>query len=136
MVLLGDRASNLDLATVDKQLHTVDEGRIIRCQEEDYLGDFVRLADPTCRNEACKVILGALGAFTVTEQFVETSRIRHSRADGVDANVAILQIEYPVAGEITDGSLCCRMKAGVPEMLVVEDVRTIEAPSRNSGSAF
>ena len=93
---------DLSLTAVDEQFYTVDEGGVVGGEEEHGLGDLLGLADTAGRNKAGEIGLCALGLVAITEQFIEARRVGDAGADCIHPDVAILQIEDPVAGKIAD----------------------------------
>src|SRR5919107_1957826 len=97
--------SNLDLTTVDEEFDAIHETGLIGSQEEHRLGDLLGLPDPAQRDLACEKILCALCLVPASEKLVQTCGFGHPRADGIHPDVAILEVEGPVAGEAAYGCL-------------------------------
>src|SRR5438094_8901302 len=93
------------MAAIDEEFDPVDEARIVRSEEEDRLRDFFGLPNAPRRDQAGEIILGAGRLLAAAEQIVEASRIGHPRADRVNANMTVLEIEDPVTGEVAHGCL-------------------------------
>src|SRR5262245_39941961 len=98
-------ASDLSHSTVDEQLDPINESAFLRCEEDDGSCNLIHCADATHRDRVLLNIDEPFDLFSrQAEQLVTRSR-HDTRADGVDANVAALEIEYPIPREASDCSL-------------------------------
>jgi hypothetical protein len=87
---------DLGAAAVDKEFDPVDEAAVLASQEDHGFGDFVGFPYPSQRNlgglrldESPKLLI------VQTEQIVARSR-HDARADRVNANPFVLEIQRPV----------------------------------------
>src|SRR3569833_315593 len=88
--------SNLHVPAVDEQFNAVDEAGLVGGEEENGLGDLLRLADAAGWDLAGEIVLGALGLLAATEQIVEAGGLGRARADRVDPDAAFPEIEDPI----------------------------------------
>ncbi len=90
----------LDLggAAVDEELDAVDVAGVVGGEEEGDGGDLFGAADLAARNEGGEVVLG------VGAEGVEDGRVDGSGAEDVDADLAVLEVVEPGAGEGADRS--------------------------------
>ena len=88
------------LATVNKQLDTVNETGVIGGQEQRGAGNFVSFTDTPHGDQRGHIVeqallLSGIGA----GQFNQARRAGGAGAEGVDAHLAVFQVQNPVAGK-------------------------------------
>src|ERR1700759_1053402 len=98
--LAQSELSDLNLTAVDEEFDAVDEAGLVGREKQHGLRDLLRLADPAGGDLAGQIILGTLCLVTATEQLVETGGLGHARTDRIDADVAIPEVQDPVAREV------------------------------------
>src|SRR5215813_4082815 len=104
-------SSDLDLTAIDEELDAIDEAGFVGCQEQHRLGDLVGLADAACGDQGGEIVLRALGLLAATEQLVQARSVGDAWADRVHADVPVLEVEDPVAGEVPHRRLGRRIHA-------------------------
>src|ERR1700675_1986520 len=93
--------SDLGLAAVDEELGAGHEARIIRGEESDRLGDLVGVTDAADRDLGRHVVQQPLLLSGVrTSQPNKARGLHGTRADNVDANAALLEVERPTPRQI------------------------------------
>src|SRR5258707_15274708 len=102
--------SSLDLgyAAIDVKPDSGHVTRFVRCEKGNSLGDLVGISQSAQRNVFCEFLLHLCQRFTLLPG-VEDRSIDMTRADGVDADAAVLQIVGPRPGERAD----CRLGGAV-----------------------
>src|SRR6218665_1227240 len=100
MWMRGKNEQLLDLrdAAVDEQLDAGDVAAVVRGQERDGAGDFVRRSS-TLQGNAGGALLELLDLLLVEAQLGVAPGGDEAGADGVDADAAALEIHRPRAGE-------------------------------------
>ena len=85
---------------IDEQFDTGDKTAVIRREERDGCCDFVKAAHSSQRHGAHEVLLPVY-------QATEHCRVNRTRIDGVDADLALFQIDCPSTREGPYGDLGC-----------------------------
>src|SRR5579872_5039220 len=98
--------SSLDLghAAIDVELDSGNVTRLVRCEERNSFGDLIRISQPAERNVLRKVVFHLRQRVALLPS-VENWRVNMSRADGVDADAAVLQFVGPGPRERPDRRL-------------------------------
>jgi hypothetical protein len=84
------RESNLYHATVDSQLDAGNEAAVVRGQEKRRLCDFIDAADAAQRNQLRYTCFELRHPLVVQARFAKDRRVAGARAQGVDADFALL----------------------------------------------
>src|SRR3954453_24240744 len=103
------RSRYLDLshAPVDKQLDAGNIAAVIRRKEQHGLGYLIGASHSAHRHAGHKAGLYHLDLFLVPYRSAEDWRVYWTGTDGVDADVALLQISCPGPGERPHRGLGC-----------------------------
>jgi hypothetical protein len=92
-------------AAIDWKIHSGDEARFVRGQEQGGCGDFLRTTEPPERNGCRESGARLIGPFLGRRLLLEDRRVDWAGADCVDPDPTILQLGRPSTDERTDGSL-------------------------------
>src|ERR1700730_18742710 len=98
-------ASDLRHAPVDNQFGTVDEAAVIRGEKHDGLGDFIRFARAPQGDRGRHVGRESLDLLLGHATRLVSRGYNNARADRIDADLAVLQIGGPAAGQVAQCGL-------------------------------
>src|SRR5512133_2444383 len=92
---------HLDLChtPIDEQFNTGDITAVIRSEERDDVGYFVRTPHPPKRYRGYKARLKLVDLFLTLRQAIESRCVDNTRTDGVDTDLTLFQLDRPSAGE-------------------------------------
>ena len=98
---------DLCLTPIYEQFYTGDITAVIRCEERDGFRDFVRTSHSTHRHAGYEARLYLLALFLSLYRATEDRCVDRARTDGVDADLAVFQIDRPCASKRPYCSLGC-----------------------------
>src|SRR6478609_3718309 len=92
---------HLDLChtSIHEQFDASDITAVIRCEERDGFRDFVRTSHSTHRHAGYEARLYLLDLFLSLYRAIEDGCVDRARADGVDTDLAVFQIDRPCASK-------------------------------------
>jgi hypothetical protein len=109
LLLFVQKIAYLDLChtPIYEQFDTGDITAVIRREERDGFRDFVRTSNSTHRHAGYNARLELLGLFLSLCQAIEARCVDRARADGVDSDLAVFQLDCPSASERSYGGFGC-----------------------------
>ena len=87
--------SDLSSTTIYEQFNACDKTAVISSEEQDGFCNFVRIAHPPHRYGAQEGRLHLLSLLSILEQATEARCVYRTRANSVDADLAVFQIDGP-----------------------------------------
>ena len=109
--------SDLYYTPVDEQFNTCDITAVIRGEERDGFCDFVRIAHPSQGYVAQELILQLFASRCRAEAETYCKCVYRARADSVDSDLAIFQIDGPRTRERSYSEPWSHRKHSTPRFL-------------------